>query len=220
MRLPYFRFNFNPMNEIYQGLLNGFHEMTTLEIIAVFFAVLSVIFQKKNNILVYPTGLVSTGIYVYLLSHSHFKLYAEATLNAYYFVMSVYGWIYWARRKGASQEPVKISFSSARTMGVAIGIAAVGWAVFYILLAKFSDSTTPVVDSFVSATACAGMWLLAKRKVENWILLNISNLVAIPLLFYKHLYLTSLLTIFLFIIAIFGYISWRKEGLANESAHA
>ncbi|WP_073082781.1 nicotinamide riboside transporter PnuC [Chitinophaga jiangningensis] len=208
------------MNEIYQGLLSGFHEMTTLEIIAVFFAVLSVIFQKKNNILVYPTGLVSTGIYVYLLSHSHFKLYAEATLNAYYFVMSVYGWIYWARRKGQSQEHVRISFSAARTMGIAISIAVIGWAVFYFLLSNYSDSTTPIVDGFVSATACAGMWLLAKRKVENWILLNISNLVAIPLLFYKHLYLTSFLTIFLFIIAIFSYFSWRKEGLANESLQA
>ncbi|RAJ85462.1 nicotinamide mononucleotide transporter [Chitinophaga dinghuensis] len=206
------------MNEIYQELLNGFHEMLGWELVAVIFGVISVIFQKKNNILVYPTGLISTGIYVYLLSREHFKLYAEATLNAYYFVMSVYGWIYWARRRGQSHEHVKVSRSTSREIWTAIGIAAFGWAIFFYLLHTFSNSTTPAWDSFVSATACAGMWLLAKRKMENWILLNISNLVAIPLLFYKHLYLTTLLTIFLFIIAMFGYFSWRDEVLENESA--
>ncbi|NIG52428.1 nicotinamide riboside transporter PnuC [Chitinophaga sp. Cy-1792] len=208
------------MNEIYQGLMNGFHAMTTLEIIAVFFAVLSVIFQKQNNILVYPTGLISTGIYVYLLSREHFKLYADATLNAYYFIMSVYGWIYWARRKGATHEHVKVSRSNRKELLTATLIALIGWGVFYVLLRNFSDSNVPVMDGFISATACAGMWLLAKRKLENWIFLNISNLVAIPLLVYKHLYLTAALTVFLFIIAVFGYFSWKKEVEANESAHS
>ncbi|MFB6455971.1 nicotinamide riboside transporter PnuC [Chitinophaga sp. Hz27] len=208
------------MNEIYQGLLNGFHEMTGLELIAVFFAVLSVIFQKQNNILVYPTGLISTGIYVYLLSREHFKLYADATLNAYYFIMSVYGWIYWARKKGATQEHVKVSRGNRRELSTAVLITFVGWGIFYFLLRNFSDSNVPVMDAFVSASACAGMWLLAKRKLENWLFLNISNLVAIPLLVYKHLYLTAALTVFLFIIAVFGYFSWKKEVVANESAHS
>lgn len=206
------------MNDIYQGLLQGFHAMTVWEIVAVFFGVLSVIFQKKNNILVYPTGLISTGIYVYLLSREHFKLYAEATLNAYYFIMSVYGWIYWARRRGEKHEHVHITHVNSRELLTATGIALLGWGIVYYLLTHYSDSTTAGLDSFVSATACAGMWLLAKRKVENWILLNISNLVAIPLLFYKHLYLTAFLTIFLFIIAVFGYFSWRREAQEIESA--
>ncbi|RBL93469.1 nicotinamide riboside transporter PnuC [Chitinophaga flava] len=203
------------MNDIIAGLQNSFHEMTWLEAIAVLFAVLSVIFQKKNNILVYPTGIISTGIYTYLLSREHFKLYADATLNAYYLVMSIYGWVYWARQ-GPAKPAVKISRSTPREMTMAIFIALTGWAVFYILLANFSDSNVPVMDAFISATACGGMWLLAKRKLENWILLNISNFVAVPLLFYKHLYLTAFLTIFLFIIAIFGYLSWRKAVLEQE----
>ncbi|PSL49325.1 nicotinamide mononucleotide transporter [Chitinophaga niastensis] len=197
------------MNDIYQGLLQGMHDMSWLEAIAVFFAVLSVIFQKKNNILVYPTGIISTGIFTYLLSREHFKLYADATLNAYYLVMSIYGWLYWARKR-PEQPAVKITRSSRKELTTATIIAITGWAIFYTLLHNFSDSNVPVMDAFVSASACAGMWLLAKRKVENWILLNISNFVAVPLLFYKHLYLTAFLTIFLFIIAIFGYLSWKK----------
>lgn len=203
------------MNDFFQQLQNGFHQMTLLEIIAVVFAVISVIYQKKNNILVYPAGLVSTGIYVYLLSRDHFKLYADAALNAYYFIMSVYGWVFWAR-KGKSAVEVPITRSSYRELGIATGIAAAGWFIFHYLLTHYSDSNVPVMDAFVSATACAGMWLLAKRKLENWIYLNISNLAAIPLLFSKTLYFTALLTIFLFIIAVFGYFSWRKAVLQRE----
>lgn len=206
------------MNDLYQGFLDGLHQMTLLEGIAVFFAVLSVIFQKNNNILVYPTGIISTGIYTYLLSRAHFKLYADATLNAYYLIMSVYGWIYWAK-KGPSEPVTPIMRSSSRELTTAIFIALAGWGIFYFLLSRFSDSNVPVMDAFVSASACAGMWLLAKRKLENWILLNISNLVAIPLLFYKHLYLTALLTVFLFIIAIFGYIGWRAIVQQRETSH-
>lgn len=206
------------MNDLYQGFLEGLHQMTRLEAIAVFFAVLSVIFQKNNNILVYPTGIISTGIYTYLLSREHFKLYADATLNAYYLIMSIYGWIYWAK-KGPAEPATPIMRSSRRELYTAIFIALAGWGIFYFLLSRFSDSNVPVMDAFVSASACAGMWLLAKRKLENWILLNISNLVAIPLLFYKHLYLTALLTVFLFIIAIFGYLGWRRIVQQREISH-
>lgn len=199
------------MNELFQG-------MTWLEGTAVFFAVLSVIFQKNNNILVYPTGIISTGIYTYLLSREHFRLYADATLNAYYLIMSVYGWLYWAR-KGAEEPATPITRSNRKERITAAFIALAGWGLFYFLLSRFSDSNVPVMDGFVSASACAGMWLLAKRKLENWIFLNISNLVAIPLLFYKHLYLTALLTIFLFIVAIFGYLSWKAAVQQREIAH-
>jgi nicotinamide mononucleotide transporter len=80
----------------------------------------------------------------------------------------------------------------------------------YTVLVNFTDSTVPLADSWVSATAWAGMWLLAKRKIENWILLNISNAFAIPLLLYKQLPLYAALTLFLFVIAILGYIDWNK----------
>ncbi|HVI49313.1 MAG TPA: nicotinamide riboside transporter PnuC [Chitinophaga sp.] len=204
--------------DIFNGLQQGLHDMTWLEAIAVTFAVLSVLFQKKNNILVYPTGIISTGIYTYLLSREHFKLYADATLNAYYLVMSVYGWLYWAKR-GPEQPVVRITLSNTRELITATLIALLGWAVFYLLLVNFSDSNVPVMDAFVSATACGGMWLLAKRKLENWIWLNVSNFVAVPLLFYKHLYLTAFLTIFLFIVAVFGYISWKKTVHEQEILH-
>ena len=90
------------------------------------------------------------------------------------------------------------------------GIAVLGWGLLYVVLDKFTDSDVPILDAFVSSTAWAGMWLLAKRKLENWIWLNVSNLVAIPLLLYKQLFLFSILTLILFVVAIFGYLDWKK----------
>lgn len=193
----------------YQALIEGVKAMSWLEILAAIFGAISVVCSKQNSIWLYPTGLVSTGIYVYLLSREQFKLYAEATLNAYYFIMSVYGWYHWARMK-PSEPAVPIGKASPKDWIVTVAISLIGWALFYYLLSHFSNSDVPLIDAFVSATACSGMWLLAKRKIENWILLNISNLVAIPLLFHKKLVATAVLTIFLFIVAVMGYYSWKK----------
>lgn len=184
-----------------------------LEWAAAFFGVLSVLFAQRNHILLYPTGLVSTGIYSYLLSRREAGLYAEALLNVYYFVMTVYGWWHW--RRGSTRQPVVVTFSDRRDWQLTILIVAVLWPVFFMLL-SFTPSTVRGWDSFVSATACAGMWLLARRKADNWLLLNLSNLVAIPLFAYKGYWVTMLLTLFLFIVAIFGYLSWRK--LAAQEA--
>jgi nicotinamide mononucleotide transporter len=186
----------------------GVHAMSWLEIIAALFGAISVICSKQNSIWLYPTGLVSTAIYVYLLSQEQFKLYAEATLNAYYFLMSVYGWYHWAKKDAGPAVP--ISRATAGDWMITAAITLMGWGLFYYLLSTFSNSDVPLIDGFVSATACAGMWLLAKRKVENWLVLNVSNLVAIPLLFHKRLLPTAVLTIFLFIVAVLGYFSWQK----------
>ena len=182
--------------------------MTLPEGIAVLFGVISVLCSRQNSVWVYPTGLISTAIYMYLMAQG--KLYAESALNAYYFIMSVYGWYNWARRRNAAGGHLGISHVTRRELGIAVGIVAIGWGIIYLMLSRFSDSDVPVMDAFVSAAAWSGMWLLAKRKIENWIFLNISNFVAVPLLFYKHYALTALLTIFLFIVAVNGYFHWRR----------
>lgn len=177
-----------------------------LEWIAVSFGVAEVLLARKNKIWLYPVGIISIITASFLLIEA--KLYAETALNTYYLVMSIYGWAIWNSKNisGASN----ITKSSKNEFLITLAIAILGWAFLYFILKKFTDSDVPIMDSFVSSTAWAGMWLLAKRKLENWIWLNISNIVAIPLLFHKHLAMFALLTIFLFIIAIFGYFDWKK----------
>jgi nicotinamide mononucleotide transporter len=194
------------------------HETTYWEWAAVLFGIAEVLLAKANNILLYPTGIVSTliGIYVLLIA----GLYAESALNVYYLVMSLYGWFYWIKKR--NEPPVKITWATRREWTITLIIVFAGWAILYLLLKNFTTSNVPVWDAWVSATAWAGMWLLAKRKLENWILLNISNLFAIPLLCYKKLILFSALTLFLFIVAFFGFFDWLaiwKKDKAAESRY-
>jgi nicotinamide mononucleotide transporter len=177
-----------------------------IEWLAVGFSVAEVLLARANKVALYPAGIIATLLSVYLFITS--GLYAESLLNGYYIVMSIYGWWYWVKKKDKPLVP--ITFTNKKEWQTVAAIVAGGFIVLYLTLKNFTPSTVPLCDAFVSATAWAGMWLLAKRKVENWILLNISNAVAIPLLFYKHLPLYAALTIFLFVVAVHGYFQWKK----------
>ncbi|OJW17370.1 nicotinamide riboside transporter PnuC [Mucilaginibacter sp. 44-25] len=177
-----------------------------LEWLAVLLGVAEVLLARANKVWLYPIGIASTLISVYLLLNVH--LFAESLLNVYYVVMSVYGWYHWVKKRGLT--PVKVSFATRREWVITLLIVFAGWGILYWLLARFTPSTVPLWDAWVSSTAWAGMWLLARRKVENWLLLNVSNLFAVPLLFHKNLAMFAVLTVFLFVVAIFGYLDWRK----------
>ena len=181
-------------------------ETSWIEWLAVAFGVAEVLLARANKVALYPAGIAGTLLSIYLFLTS--GLYAESLLNLYYVIMSVYGWWYWIKKKNEAAVPVTFTNN---TEWITVGaIVAGGFIFLYVILKNFTPSTVPLWDAFVSATAWAGMWLLAKRKIENWLLLNISNAAAIPLLFYKHLILYAALTIFLFIVAVQGYFEWRK----------
>ncbi|MGZ3832313.1 MAG: nicotinamide riboside transporter PnuC [Mucilaginibacter sp.] len=192
-------------------------ETTIWEWMAVLLGVAEVLLAKANNIWLYPTGIAGTFIGIYILLVA--GLYAESALNVYYLVMSGYGWIYWIKKQ--DEPTVKISWATRSEWVITLVIVFAGWAILYVLLKKFTTSNVPLWDALVSSTAWAGMWLLARRKLENWIWLNVSNLFAIPLLCYKKLILFSALTLFLFIVAFFGFFEWlaiwKKERVAKNA---
>lgn len=174
--------------------------------VGVLCGVVQVLLAKANKVLLYPFGIASVLITIYVLCEA--GLYAETLLNCYYLVMSIYGWVHWSA--GQNQLHVVASYSKRRDWYVTLLIVVLGFPALYYALIYFTDSTVPAWDAWVTATAWAGMWLLAQRKIENWILLNISNAFAIPLLLYKNLHLYALLTLFLFIVAVFGYVEWKR----------
>jgi nicotinamide mononucleotide transporter len=182
-------------------------QTTWQEWLGVFFSVFQVLLARKNNSNNYLFGIAGILLTLYVMIQS--KLYAEFTLNLYYLVMSIYGWLYWKFGKRKSETTISETTNNEKliTAGIVIGT----FSIFYFFLTNFTDSDVPILDSLVSAFAWAGMWLMARRKIENWILLNISNIIAIPLLIHKGLYLYAVLTAFLFIVAISGYLEWRKS---------
>lgn len=179
---------------------------TSLQWLAVALGVGEVLLAKANKIALYPVGIAGTLLSIFILLEV--GLYAECLLNGYYVVMSIYGWWYWIKKSNST--PVTASYCNRKDWLIVALIVAVSFMVLAFSLKYFTSSTVPVWDAWVSATAWAGMWLLSKRKIENWVLLNISNLFAIPLLVYKELPLFAALTLFLFVVAFVGYYDWRK----------
>lgn len=186
---------------------NEWQHISLLELIAVIFSVAEVLLSYRNNILLYPSGIISCSLSIWLMSSA--GLYAEAVLSVYYLVMSFYGWYAWVQRTKTSNH-LPISACNTRDWGIVAAICVTAFVLLFFTLKTFTDSSVPLADAFVSAVAWAGMWLLARRKIENWIVLNVSNIVAIPLLYHKHLPLMALLTAFLFIVAVLGYFRWKK----------
>lgn len=190
----------------YSLFFGQMRQTSLIEWIAVIMGVAEVLLARVNNVWLYPAGILSTILSTWLFFTS--GLYAESLLNIYYLVMSFYGWYYWIKK--ANQPPVLISWSHATEWFITISISVFGGVFLYFILKNYTTSTVPVWDAWVSSTAWAGMWLLARRKIENWILLNLSNIFAIPLLFYKKLPLYGCLTIFLFIVGVIGFFDWVK----------
>ena len=185
-----------------------------LEIIAVIFGFLSVWYSKQNNILVYPTGIVSTLIFVYLLWQ--WELLGDMMINAYYFSMSIYGWYIWTRKVDPTHyTPITSTTTREKYQSVFIFIATL---LFVFAVYEYFDkwnNWTAYVDTLTTAIFFVGMWLMARRKLENWIYWIIGDLISVPLYFYKGLIFTSLQYLIFTIIAIYGYKAWKRN-LRND----
>jgi nicotinamide mononucleotide transporter len=196
------------MNSFFDLFLQNLYQTTLLEIIAVFFGLLSVWYSRKVNILVYPTGIVSVLIYVYICFHA--GLYADMGINWVYFVMSVYGWYNWTRKK-KDETAVKIAWLSTKGHITSVFIVIISFVIISFILVNYTDSTVPYVDAFTTAVFIVGMWLMAIKKVENWIYWIIGDIICMPMFFYKGLVFTSFQYFVFLILAVMGYYSWRNE---------
>ena len=205
------------MTEIWQQFVSGMRLTTWYEYLAVFAGILSVWYSRKENILVYPVGLINTIIYIYISIEGH--LLGEASVNLYYTVMSIYGWMLWSKKDQQQHHVVKITFSNRKF----IAKQFLFFAVFYIsifsaltyLKQNFAEGAIPWADAFASATAFTGMWLMAKKKVESWYWWIATNIASIPLYFVKQYVFTSVYYLVLLILAFYGLSEWSKKAKKN-----
>ncbi|HRO09454.1 MAG TPA: nicotinamide riboside transporter PnuC [Saprospiraceae bacterium] len=186
------------------------------EMISTVAQIASVWYARKNNILVYPTGIIGVLLasWVYLFI-AHPPLYADGILNVYYFGMSAYGWYNWIQKTDNQEDTYPISWCTKKELQYGIAGFFIGWIVIYMMLQYLTNSNTPFLDSLVSASAVTAMWWMAKRKTENWIAWIVSNVVAIPLNFYKGFMLFTVMYVLFLILAYMGYQSWKKESITT-----
>ncbi|MFO8147606.1 MAG: nicotinamide riboside transporter PnuC [Bacteroidota bacterium] len=202
------------MQPIFDFFFKQYYDYRTLfiilEIIAVIFGFLSVWFSKQENILVYPTGIISTLIFVYLLWQ--WGLLGDMMINAYYFAMSIYGWYIWTRKVDAIHFTQVTSMTKREHLNSVLLFFGTLLFVFgvYSYFDKWTDWTA-YIDTFTTAIFFVGMYLMAKKKLENWIFWIIGDLISVPLYFHKGLTLTSFQYFLFTIIAFYGYFAWKKS---------
>jgi|TARA_B110000438_G_C15744730_1_gene620169 nicotinamide mononucleotide transporter len=181
-----------------------------LEIIATILGFLSVWFSKNNSIWVYPTGMISTSIYVYLLFY--WGLIGDMLINAYYFFISIYGWYYWTRSSnGITINPIsKMNKNEYKTSFFLFIFAIIFIFIVYNVFNMWNNMIA-YVDTVTTAIFVVGMWLMARRKIENWLFWIVGDIISIPLYLYKGLTITSFQYFVFTLIALAGYIAWKKE---------
>jgi len=200
------------------SFLENIRNTGLLEFIAVVFGIGSVWYSRKENILVYPVGLVNTLIYVYLSIKGH--LIGEASVNLYYTIVSIYGWIIWAKKDQQHRPVLHITKSSGTELLQQLGFFSGFYIVIFLCLTylknNFLPGVLPAADSFASATAFTGMWLMAKKKVESWYWWIATNIASIPLYYVKGYAFTSVYYLVLLLLAFSGLVEWQRKASVNK----
>lgn len=206
---------------IWQQFLQGMQQATWAEYIAVFTGIASVFFSRIENIWVYPVGLINTTIYIWLSIKGN--LFGEASVNFYYTIMSVYGWVLWAKKDIQQHHIVNIKFSTRKEWVQQLLFFScfyiVIYCVLYYLKKSFAPNAIPWADAFASATAYTGMWLMAKKKVESWYWWIATNVASIPLYFVKEYVFTSVYYLILLAMAFWGLAEWMKREKNEATAN-
>ncbi|RRQ50860.1 nicotinamide riboside transporter PnuC [Maribacter algicola] len=181
-----------------------------IEAIVFVTGILSVWYAKKENIWVYPTGLVATILTVYLLFRD--RLLGDMMMNFYFSVMSVYGWWNWARTKN-NEKVVQISRTNTREKSIGFGLFMLTMVVTYVVYRIFDVEVGPsnYIDIFTSGIFFTGMWYMALKKLENWTLWILADIITVPLYAYRGWGMLSLQYLIFTILAIQGYIEWKKS---------
>ena len=180
-----------------------------LEAVAFVFGIASVVYAKKENILVYPTGLIATTITVYLLYKAAY--FGDMTMNFYYSVMSIYGWYNWAR-KDKNTPVVHISRTNLKEKIIGILLFFMTVIVTFLVynLFRYDIQLVNYIDILTSGIFFTAMWYMATKKLENWTLWIIADVITVPLYTYRGLGMLALQYLIFTILAIQGYLEWRK----------
>lgn len=202
------------MSHIFDWIFAQYNGVSThliiLESVGVLFGLLSVIYSKRENILVFPTGIISTSIFVYILLV--YGLLGDMMINIYYFSMSVYGWYLWTRKVDATHFiPITRTTAKEKKWSVVLFVITILFVVLVYVIFKKFNSWTAYVDTLTTAVFFVGMWLMAKKKIENWIYWIVGDVISVPLYLYKGLVFTALQYFVFTGIAILGYIAWKKS---------
>lgn len=197
------------MHKYIELFIEGIKSTSLIEFIAVIMGITSTYCSKKESILVFPTGIISTIIYIWISFKG--KLFAEGGLNIYYTCMSINGWYMWTKNKDNIETKFNISYSNKKETIKSISFFLLLYISTFLILKNFTPSTVPYMDALAFATAFTAMFLMNRKKIENWYWWIATDTIAIPLYFSKGYVFTSVQYLVFLFICISGMIEWKKK---------
>lgn len=177
-----------------------------IEAIASLTGIVAIFFQIKVKPIYWPISIINVILYIFVFYQA--RLYAEISLQLYYLVMSIYGWIFWLKK--TNNKSIPISKTTLKMWIIIITMVPVIWLSMAFLLKKYSNTDVPFIDSFLTTLSFIATYLLARKKIENWLIWIFVDFSSIGLYYYKELYATIILFVILTILAILGYKEWKK----------
>lgn len=181
-----------------------------IELLGLFFGLLYILLSIKQNIWCWPVGFITSALYVYVFFVT--KFYADMGLQVYYLMVSVYGWYHWMfGAKSKKQDDLKISKTNIKLAIYLFLAASILFIIISYILVNYTDSEIPYWDAFTTAASFVATWMLARKIIEHWIIWIIVDSVSLGLYIYKELYPTVILFAVYTVLAILGYIEWKKE---------
>ncbi|MCB9309978.1 MAG: nicotinamide mononucleotide transporter [Lewinellaceae bacterium] len=207
------------ISAIITKFIQDFQLSTWQEWVSTISQIISVYFAQKNSVLVYPTGMIGVLLAAWMYYFvADPPLYADTVLNIYYFAMSIYGWYNWSLMKNQTHV-FDASYATKNELFIGLSGFVLSWAALFFILKYLTNSNTPTADALVSASAVIAMWWMARRRIENWYAWIFSNLVAIPLNFYKGFMLFTAMYVIFLLMAIYGYLSWKRLIYSSPVTH-
>jgi len=181
-----------------------------IELLGAILGLIYIFFSVRQNIFTWPVGLLSSIFYIVIFFHS--RLYAGMALQVYYAAMSIYGWYYWSKgENGATGEKVKVSFTQPIEWIKIVVIFIFVLIAIVLILKKYTDSDVPYLDALTTTAGIIATWMMARKLIENWIIWVFADLISVGLYIGKHLWVTAFLYLVFTVMAVIGFIEWRKN---------
>lgn len=197
-------------NIVLEWLLNN-----KIEVMGAVLGVLYIVFSVKQSILTWPTGLLTSLLYIVVFYNS--KFYAGMGLQAYYVAVSIYGWFYWLKGKSTQTQSVQVRKTSAKMWGILIIFSIIIHILIFFILLNFTDSDVPYLDSLTTALSIVATWMLARKYIEHWLIWIFVDLLSSALYVYKNLWPTVILFLIYTVMAYLGYTEWLKDFKKNKN---
>ena len=188
--------------------------MSGVEWIAAIAGAISVYLSARENIWSWPTAIVNVGLYIFIFQAS--GLYSDMGLQVVYLVLSIYGWYEWLHG-GANKSRLEVSKASGRVWLISGVAGALGWVVIWSITRRLHGVSIPSIDAGLTATSLVAQWMMTRKILENWILWIVADIVYVPMYIYKHLYVTSGLYLVFLVLAVMGFVEWKRSLQRHQS---